>query len=313
MTFVDLTNDIRAVTPGLRGRLEANAQLAPYTWFRVGGPAQMLFTPHDEEDLAHFLAHLPPEVPVTVIGAASNMIVRDGGVPGVVIRLSPKGFGDATAQGELITAGAACLDKKLANAAAAAALGGLEFYYGIPGMVGGALRMNAGTRSNTNPEIEGETRDRFVSARAVKRNGRVVTLSPADMAFTYRNSGAPADLIFTSASFRGVPGDEAAIRAKMAKVQEHRERDQETRAKTGGSTFKNPPGHSAWRLIDAASCRGLKHGGAQVSEKHCNFLLNLGEATAADIEELGEEVRRRVMAQSGVELDWEIKRIGVKA
>jgi UDP-N-acetylmuramate dehydrogenase len=173
--------------------------------------------------------------------------------------------------------------------------------------------MNAGTRSNTNPEIEGETRDRFVSARAVRRDGEIVTLSLDDMAFVYRNSGAPADLIFTEASFRGAPADEAKIRTAMAKVQEHRERDQETRAKTGGSTFKNPPGHSAWRLIDAAGCRGLKFGGAQVSEKHCNFLLNLGEATSADIEGLGEEVRRRVKAKSGVELQWEIKRVGVAA
>ena len=309
--FVDITGDIRAATPGLRGRLEANAPLAPFTWFRVGGPAQCLFTPADEEDLALFLAHLPPELPVTVIGAASNMIVRDGGVPGVVIRLSPRGFGEAIAEGDLIRAGAACPDKKLANAAAAAGLGGLEFFYGIPGTVGGALRMNAGTRSNTNPEIEGETRDRFVAARAVARDGRLVTLTPEDMRFEYRRSGAPADLIFTQATFRGAPGDEAAIRTRMAKVQEHRERDQETRAKTGGSTFKNPPGHSAWRLIDAAGCRGLRHGGAQVSEKHCNFLLNLGEATAADIEGLGEVVRARVRAQSGVTLDWEIKRIGV--
>lgn len=309
--FVDITGDIRATTPGLRGRLEANAPLAPFTWFRVGGPAQCLFTPADEDDLAQFLTHLAPELPVTVIGAASNMIVRDGGVPGVVIRLSPRGFGEANADSDLIRAGAACPDKKLANAAAAASLGGLEFFYGIPGTVGGALRMNAGTRSNTNPEIEGETRDRFVAARAVARDGRLVTLTPEDMRFEYRRSGAPADLIFTQATFRGVPGAEAAIRARMAKVQEHRERDQETRAKTGGSTFKNPPGHSAWRLIDAAGCRGLRRGGAQVSEKHCNFLLNLGEASAADIEALGEEVRARVRAQSGVELQWEIKRIGV--
>ncbi|MBL8588647.1 MAG: UDP-N-acetylmuramate dehydrogenase [Methylobacteriaceae bacterium] len=311
MTFADLTADIRASAPGLRGRLEANAPLAPFTWFRVGGPAQCLFTPADEADLAHFLTHLAPEIPVTVIGAASNMIVRDGGAPGVVIRLSPKGFGEASATGDLIVAGAACPDKMLANAAAAAGLAGLEFFYGIPGTVGGALRMNAGTRSNTNPEIEGETRDRFVSARAAARDGSIVTLSPQDMKFEYRRSGAPGDLIFTQATFRGVPDDEAAIRARMAQVQAHRERDQETRAKTGGSTFKNPPGHSAWRLIDAAGCRGLRHGGAQVSEKHCNFLLNLGEATAADIEALGEEVRDRVRAQSGVTLEWEIKRIGV--
>ncbi|QLP97724.1 MAG: UDP-N-acetylmuramate dehydrogenase [Rhodoblastus sp.] len=311
MSFPDNSADIVARAPGLRGRLEANVVLAPYTWFRVGGPAQLLFTPADEDDLAAFLKALPADVPVMAMGVGSNMIVRDGGVPGVVIRLSPKGFGDAVVEGDLIRAGAACPDKKLANAAAAAGLSGLEFYFGIPGCVGGALRMNAGTRSNTNPDIEGETRDRFVSARAVRRDGAIVTLSPQDMAFAYRNSGAPADLIFTQATFRGAPGDAERIRETMAKVQEHRERDQETRAKTGGSTFKNPPGHSAWRLIDAAGCRGLKVGGAQVSEKHCNFLLNLGDATAADVEGLGEEVRRRVKATSGVELQWEIKRVGV--
>lgn len=311
MSFPDLTQAIAARVPELRGRLEANVVLAPYTWFRVGGPAQLLFSPADEDDLAAFLKALPADMPVMVMGVGSNMIVRDGGVPGVVIRLSPKGFGEASAQGDLVTAGCACPDKKLANTAASAGLSGLEFFFGIPGCVGGALRMNAGTRSNTNPEIEGETRERFVSARAARRDGTIVTLTPDDMAFTYRNSGAPADLIFTQATFRGVPAEEAAIRETMAKVQAHRERDQETRAKTGGSTFKNPPGHSAWRLIDAAGCRGLRHGGAQVSEKHCNFLLNLGEATAADVEGLGEEVRRRVKATSGVELHWEIKRVGV--
>jgi UDP-N-acetylmuramate dehydrogenase len=311
VSFPDLTQAIAARVPQLRGRLEANVFLAPFTWFRVGGPAQLLFSPADEDDLAAFLKALPADMPVMVMGVGSNMIVRDGGVPGVVIRLSPKGFGEASAQGDLVTAGCACPDKKLANTAASAGLSGLEFFFGIPGCVGGALRMNAGTRSNTNPEIEGETRERFVSARAARRDGTIVTLTPDDMAFTYRNSGAPADLIFTQATFRGVPAEEAAIRETMAKVQAHRERDQETRAKTGGSTFKNPPGHSAWRLIDAAGCRGLRHGGAQVSEKHCNFLLNLGEATAADVEGLGEEVRRRVKATSGVELHWEIKRVGV--
>lgn len=313
MSFPDISAQIAARVPNLRGRIEANVVLAPYTWFRVGGPAQILFTPADEDDLSQFLKALPADVPVMAMGVGSNMIVRDGGVEGVVIRLSPRGFGEAVADGDLITAGCACPDKKLANAAAAAGLSGLEFYFGIPGCVGGALRMNAGTRSNTNPEIEGETRDRFVSARAVRRDGEIVTLTPDDMAFAYRNSGAPLDLIFTQATFRGARGDAEAIRATMGKVQEHRERDQETRAKTGGSTFKNPPGHSAWRLIDAAGCRGLTFGGAQVSEKHCNFLLNLGEATAADVEGLGEEVRRRVKATSGVELQWEIKRVGKPA
>lgn len=314
MSFADLSADIRARAEGLHGRLEANATLAPYTWFRVGGPAQLLFSPADEADLALFLKAIPADLPVTIVGVGSNLIVRDGGVPGVVIRLSQKGFGHVVAEeGGLLRAGAAALDKKLANAAANAGLGGLEFLYGIPGSVGGALRMNAGTRSNTNPEIEGETRDRLVEARGVRRNGGIVTLSNDEMKFEYRKSGAAPDIIFTEALFKGVPGDSEAIRARMAGVQEHRERDQETRAKTGGSTFKNPPGHSAWRLIDAAGCRGLKMGGAQVSEKHCNFLLNLGEASAADIEALGEEVRRRVKETSGVELDWEIKRIGIPA
>ncbi len=302
--FPDLTPRLAGLMPRLKGRLLPNQPLAPLTWFRVGGAAQLLFTPADEDDLAYFLANLPAEIPVVTIGVGSNLIVRDGGVEGVVIRLSPKGFGQIAHIGKgQINAGAAVLDKKLAEAALQHRIGGLEFFYGIPGSIGGALRMNAGANG-------GETRDVLVYATGVTRDGEFVTLSNADMGFAYRSSAVDASVIFTSALFAGRPEDEAAIRKRMDEVQQHRETAQPIREKTGGSTFKNPPGHSAWRLVDAAGCRGLKVGGAQVSEMHCNFLINTGDATAADIEGLGEEVRRRVKDHSGVELQWEIKRIG---
>src|SRR4051794_12550606 len=304
MTFPDITPELKAAMPELRGRLLANAPLGPLTWFRVGGPAQILFTPADEEDLAYFLAHLAREIAVYVVGVGSNLIVRDGGMPGIVIRLSPRGFGEATADGEVVRAGTAALDKRVAEVAAAANIGGLEFYFGIPGTIGGALRMNAGANG-------GETKDVLVEAKGIGRDGSKHVFSNAEMKFVYRNSDVDPSIIFTSARFRGEIRDAEAIRARMADVQAHRETAQPIREKTGGSTFKNPPGHSAWRLVDAAGCRGLRIGGAEVSEMHCNFLINTGNATAHDIETLGETLRERVKANSGIELHWEIKRIGI--
>ncbi|MGY8632310.1 UDP-N-acetylmuramate dehydrogenase [Bradyrhizobium sp. 14AA] len=304
MGFPDITPSLKAAMPDLRGRLLANQSLAELTWFRVGGPAQVLFTPADEDDLAYFLAHLAADIPVYVIGVGSNLIVRDGGIAGVVIRLAPRAFGEATARGDTVTAGTAALDKRVAEVAASANIGGLEFYFGIPGTIGGALRMNAGANG-------GETKDVLIEARGVGRDGTKHVFSNAEMKFVYRNSGVDPSIIFTSARFRGEIRDADAIRARMAEVQTHRETAQPIREKTGGSTFKNPPGHSAWKLVDAAGCRGLRVGGAQVSEMHCNFLINTGDATAHDIETLGETVRERVKANSGIELHWEIKRIGI--
>jgi UDP-N-acetylmuramate dehydrogenase len=304
MTFPDITPDLKAAMPDLRGRLLANQSLAELTWFRVGGPAQMLFTPADEDDLGYFLANLPRELAVTVVGVGSNLIVRDGGLPGAVIRLSPRGFGETGTDGDIVSAGAAALDKRVAEAAAAANIGGLEFFFGIPGTIGGALRMNAGANG-------AETKDVLVEASGIGRDGKKHTLSNADMKFVYRNSGVDPSIIFTSARFRGTIAAADKIRARMDAVQNHRETAQPIREKTGGSTFQNPPDHSAWKLIDAAGCRGLRVGGAQVSELHCNFLINTGAATGHDIETLGETVRMRVKQNSGIELHWEIKRIGI--
>ena len=303
--FTDITPELKAAMPELRGRLLANESLAPLTWFRVGGPAQVLFTPSDEDDLAYFLKNLPQELPVYVVGVGSNLIVRDGGMPGIVVRLSPRGFGETAVQGDIVVAGAAALDRRVAETAAGANLAGLEFYFGIPGTIGGALRMNAGANS-------AETKDVLVEATGIDRNGTVHTFSNADMKFVYRNSGVDPSIVFTSARFRGVVAAPDAIRARMEEVQRHRETAQPIREKTGGSTFKNPPGNSAWKLIDAAGCRGLRVGGAQVSEMHCNFLINTGNATGHDIETLGETVRNRVKETSGIELHWEIKRIGIE-
>ena len=303
--FADITPDLKAQAPELRGHLTPNASLADVTWFRVGGPAQVLFSPADEEDLAYLLSRLPAEIPITTIGLGSNLIVRDGGVPGIVIRLGGRGFGAiAMEEGHRVRAGTAAPDVKVARAAADASIDGLAFYRGIPGSIGGALRMNAGAHG-------GETTDVLIEARAIDRAGHIRVFSHADMGFAYRHSSAPADVIFTQALFQGRPGDQAAILAEMDRVTEAREAAQPIREKTGGSTFKNPPGNKAWKLIDAAGCRGLTIGDAQVSEMHCNFLINRGGATAADVEGLGEEVRRRVRDQSGVELEWEIKRIGL--
>ena len=288
----------------VRGRLTENAPLAPFTWFRVGGPAELLFQPADADDLAHFLEKLNPEIPVTVIGVGSNLLVRDGGIEGVAIRLSAKGFGHAVAEGEnRIRAGAALPDKRLAAFALQQGLAGFAFYHGIPGTIGGALRMNAGASG-------GETREQLVAAHAVDRRGRRHVLSNAEMGFTYRHSAAADDLIFTEAVFQGTPAERGEIKAAMDAVEAHRERAQPIREKTGGSTFTNPLGGKAWQLIDAAGCRGLHVGGAMVSEMHCNFLINTGSATANELERLGETVRARVLATSGVALEWEIKRVG---
>jgi UDP-N-acetylmuramate dehydrogenase len=302
MSFPDLVGALRSRLPSLRGRLLPNQPLAELTWFRVGGPAQVLFMPEDEDDLCYFLRELPREIPVTTVGLGSNLIVRDGGVAGVVVRLG-RGFGEVTVDGTSIRAGAAVPDVKVARAAQEAGIAGLSFLRGIPGSIGGALRMNGGAYG-------GETKDVLVEARGVDRGGSVRTYSNADMHFSYRHCGVADDVIFTQALFAGQPGDAAAIAAEMNKITESREATQPVKSRTGGSTFKNPPGHKAWQLVDAAGCRGLRIGDAQVSEMHCNFLINLGNATAAEIETLGETVRERVKKASGVELAWEIKRIG---
>jgi len=305
VSFADIVDALRSKMPQLRGRLVANQSLADVTWFRVGGPAQVLFSPEDESDLAYFLSNLPADIPVTTVGLGSNLIVRDGGIPGIVIRLG-RGFSDiAVEPGDRIRVGTAVPDVKLARTAQDAALSGLEFYRGIPGCIGGALRMNGGAYGR-------ETKDGLIEARGVDRAGDVRVFSNADMEYTYRHSGVPEDVIFTQALYQGIPGDPQAIAAAMDKITESREATQPIKSRTGGSTFKNPPGLKAWQLIDAAGCRGLKVGGAQVSELHCNFLINTGGATAVDIETLGETVRRRVKDNSGVQLQWEIKRIGVE-
>jgi UDP-N-acetylmuramate dehydrogenase len=303
MNFADIAADLKSKMPKLRGRLLPNQSIAELTWFRVGGPAQVLFMPEDEADLSYLLTHLPAEISVTVIGLGSNLIVRDGGVPGVVVRLG-RGFSDVAVEGTCVRAGTAVPDVKVARAAQEAGVAGLSFMRGIPGAVGGALRMNGGAYGR-------ETKDALVEARAVGRDGRIHVLKNGDMHYAYRHCGAGEDLIFTQALFAGERGDPAIIAAEMDKITEAREATQPIKSRTGGSTFKNPPGQKAWQLIDAAGCRGLKVGEAQVSELHCNFLINLGSASAADIETLGETVRARVKENSGVALEWEIKRIGV--
>jgi UDP-N-acetylmuramate dehydrogenase len=290
--------------PRPRGRLTADAALGPQTWFRAGGPAEVLFRPADVEDLATFMAALPSDVPVTVLGVGSNILVRDGGVKGVVIRLL-RGFTGISVEGHEIVAGAGALDLNVALTARDHALAGLEFLSGIPGTIGGALRMNAGA-------YEGDLAQVLVLAQAVDRAGKVHEVSATAMGFSYRHSDAPYDWIFTSARLRATPGDQLAIARRIAEIDAART-DSQPRSRTGGSTFVNPPGLKAWQLIDQAGCRGLRIGEAQVSEKHCNFLINLGEATAGDIEALGEEVRRRVREKTGVQLEWEIRRIGEAA
>ncbi|WP_062227798.1 UDP-N-acetylmuramate dehydrogenase [Aureimonas frigidaquae] len=291
--------------PPLRGKLSADAPMDKVTWFRTGGPAELLFQPADEEDLAAFLAAVPDEIAVTVVGIGSNLMVRDGGIPGIVIRLPPKGFGTVAPEGPgLLRAGAGASDKRVAAVALELGLGGFHFLHGIPGSIGGALRMNAGANGV-------ETAERFISARAIDRRGRLVDLTAADMAFRYRHCDADAGLIFTSALFSGPQTAPETIRQAMDDVQAHREAAQPVREKTGGSTFKNPPGTSAWAEVDKAGCRGLSIGDAQMSQMHCNFMINRGAASAHDLELLGETVRRRVYEASGIVLEWEIQRIGL--
>jgi len=302
--FADIVPALKATMPDVRGRLMSNQSLAELTWFRVGGPAQALFMPEDEQDLAYFISRLPPDIPLTVIGLGSNLIVRDGGIAGVVVRLG-RGFSEITIEtGHRLRAGAAVPDVRVARAAQEAGIAGLAFMRGIPGAVGGVLRMNGGAYG-------GETKDVLLQARGVDRNGEQQVYASADMHYTYRHCGVADDVIFTEALFQGRAGDRAAIAAEMEKITESREATQPVKARTGGSTFQNPPGSKAWQLIDAAGCRGLRIGDAQVSELHCNFLINLGNASAADIEALGETVKRRVRDHSGIELEWEIRRIGV--
>jgi UDP-N-acetylmuramate dehydrogenase len=297
--------DFATSLPPLRGRMQANAVLAPFTWFRVGGPAEALVRPADADDLAQFLRALPHTVPVRTIGAASNLIVRDGGLPGVVLRLG-RGFGGIAPDDGGVIAGAAALDATVAETAAAAGIAGLEFLCGVPGTIGGAVAMNAGAYG-------GDVAQVLDWAKVVTRSGDIVRLDARELAFAYRQAHLPADSVVVRARLRGVPGASDRIAARMAEIRASREATQPVRARTGGSTFRNAPGMKAWELIEAAGCRGLMRGCAQVSEKHCNFLINTGGATAADIEGLGEEVRRRVHAMSGVSLEWEIHRIGVPA
>lgn len=306
MSLPDITAEIRAAAPRLRGSLAGNAPSAPLTWFRTGGPVQALFTPVDEEDLAHLLEGLPDEIPVTVVGLGSNLLVRDGGLPGVLVRLA-KGFSDIAVDADAheVRAGAGAPDVKVARAAAEAGIDGLAFLRGVPGAIGGALRMNAGAYG-------GEVKDVLVSASGLDRRGRRVAFDNAGMGFSYRSCGVADDVIFTHAAFRGTPGNPETILARMNEITDARAATQPVNTRTGGSTFKNPPGAKAWELIDRAGCRGLRMGDAQVSELHCNFLVNHGGACASEIEALGEEVRRRVRETSGVELVWEIRRIGAE-
>jgi UDP-N-acetylmuramate dehydrogenase len=298
-----LLDRLRTKLAGFRGSLQADQPLAPIVWFRAGGPAEILAMPADAGDLALLMRALRDEIPVTVVGLGSNLLVRDGGVEGVVVRLSGRGFGGVSIEGTRIRVGAALADKRLAAHALDAGIGGFAFYHGIPGGVGGALRMNAGANGT-------ETSERLVEAVAIDRRGERHVLSNADLGYTYRHSSAPDDLIFVEATYEGALEDREKIRAEMAAVQAHREKAQPVKTRTGGSTFTNPPGAKAWQLVDAAGCRGLKIGDAQVSEMHCNFLINTGRATGHDLELLGETVRARVLESSGVRLEWEIKRIG---
>lgn len=293
--------------PPVRGKLLRDEPLAPYTWFRVGGAAEALFLPADAEDLADFLKALDPGVPVTTLGVGSNVIVRDGGVPGVVIRLAGRAWAQVTIEGDTITAGAGALDAMVAKASAKAGLAGLEFYAGIPGTIGGALTMNAGCYGS-------ETKDVLVSARGLTRAGERVEYALADFGYSYRHSQAPADILWLEATFRGTPDAPDAVQARIDEITARREQTQPIREKTGGSTFKNPPGHSSWKLVDEAGWRGrlfaVDGGGAMFSDLHANFMINPGEATAADLEGLGEQVRADVLARTGIDLHWEIRRIG---
>jgi UDP-N-acetylmuramate dehydrogenase len=304
--------------PPVRGKLEASVTLAPFTWFRVGGPAEVLFQPADEADLADFLRLCPADIPILAVGVGSNLIVRDGGVPGVVIRLSPRGFGQISTNGLQVTAGAACLDASVAKKAAEAGIAGLEFYRGVPGTIGGALRMNAGCYGSY-------VADHLTEVRLVTRAGEALTLAAQDLHLRYRQSDLPEGAVLVEATFRADRADRAALEARMASQIARRDASQPTKERSAGSTFRNPAGFSstgraddsqelkAWTVIDAAGMRGARRGGAQMSEKHSNFLINAGGATAADLEELGEEVRKRVFDQTGLTLEWEIMRVGEPA
>ena len=293
--------------PTVRGKLLLNEQLAPYTWFRVGGAADALFIPADEDDLIDFLKALPEDVPVYTFGVGSNLIVRDGGMLGVVIRLAGRAWGQVVADGLTVTAGAGALDSMVARASAKAGIAGLEFYAGIPGSIGGALTMNAGCYGS-------ETKDVLVSARGVNRKGERVEMTVDQFGYTYRHSNAPAEIIWIEATYQGTADEPDAVAARIAEITARREKTQPIREKTGGSTFKNPEGHSSWKLVDEAGWRGklfrMTGGGAKFSELHSNFMINPGEATAADLEGLGETVRQDVFSKTGVQLSWEIKRIG---
>ena len=289
--------------PPVRGEYRSDVDLARFTWFRAGGPAEVLFVPADEEDLGQFLAGTPEDVPITVIGVASNLLIRDGGIPGVVIRLR-NAFGGVSRTDAGLRAGAGALDINVARSAAEHGLTGLEFLSGVPGTIGGALRMNAGAYG-------GETKDVLLGAAAFDRRGNRHTLAAADMGFAYRHCSIPEAWIFLSADLAASPAPAEKIAGRMAEIGAARNDTQPVRSRTGGSTFKNPPGRRAWQLIDEAGCRGLAIGKAMVSEKHCNFLINTGGATAQELESLGEEVRRRVLLHSGIELQWEIKRVGI--
>ncbi len=298
-----IRTDLAERLPRIRGRYDVMADLGRMTWFRVGGPAEVLFSPADVEDLAAFLKGKPEDVPVHVVGLGSNMLVRDGGVPGVVIHLG-KAFCTIAADGVNLRCGAGAVDATVATAARDASIAGLEFLTGIPGTIGGALRMNAGAYGR-------EIKDVFVGATALDAKGDVHQLDAAAMRFSYRHTNVAEDWIFTGAELKGTPGNQDVITARIREIRAEREQSQPTQARTGGSTFANPPGSKAWALVDAAGCRGLLRGGAQISHKHANFLINTGTATAADLEGLGEEVRKRVKDHSGVELVWEVRRIGV--
>jgi UDP-N-acetylmuramate dehydrogenase len=292
--------------PPVRGKLLREEPLGPFTWFRVGGAADVLFLPADHEDLSDFLRALPASVPVTVLGVGSNVIVRDGGVTGVVIRLAGRAFAGVEAEGSSLIAGSAALDATVARAAAKAGIGGLEFYAGIPGTIGGALTMNAGCYG-------AETKDVLISAWGYDRAGERRVLARQDFGYSYRHSEAPADIIWVEATFQGRPDDPAAIHARIDEITARREQTQPIREKTGGSTFKNPPGRSSWKLVDEAGWRGKLYGGAMFSPLHSNFMINTGDATAADLEGLGEAVRADVKAKAGIDLQWEIRRIGTPA
>jgi UDP-N-acetylmuramate dehydrogenase len=300
----NLVADLGGKLDGIRGRITEDAPLSQVTWFRTGGPAAVMFQPADEEDLAIFLSILPENTRVLPIGVGSNLLIRDGGLNAVVIRLSAKGFGQTEQLSSTqLMAGAACPDKRVAAAALEAGIGGLHFYHGIPGAIGGALRMNAGANGH-------ETKDCLVAVHAIDRKGQKHILTNEDMKYSYRKSGAPKDLIFTKALFEGPQTPKDEIKEAMDAVQHHRETSQPIKEKTGGSTFKNPPGHSAWKVIDDAGCRGLTIGGAQMSPMHCNFMINTGPATSHDLEKLGETVRQKVLLHSGIHLEWEIRRLG---